>query len=154
MPDRGCVMASPEERNLIAPCGIYCGGCPLYQARTDAVLRRRIAEKSGVPEDKLALCEGCRPLKGREPAIGGEICSTYACATNDKKVEFCYQCSDFPCLKLAPCADRAQELSHNTKIYNLLLIKRDGVDSFIRNYRGRIGQYFRGKKPKPGGEIQ
>jgi hypothetical protein len=92
-------------------------------------------------------------MKGRMAGIGEPVCSTYAC-TVSQNVEFCYECADFPCLKLAPCADRAGEIPHNTKIYNLLIIKKDGVDAFTQNYRTRIRQYLRGKKPRPGGEIE
>ena len=86
-------------------------------------------------------------------ASGETACETYACALSNN-VEFCYECDDFPCLKLAPCADRAQELPHNTKVYNLVLMEKKGIDSFIEKYRERIRQYRRGKKPRPGGDIQ
>ena len=83
-------MASDEERALIAPCGIYCGSCPLYRARTDETLRKKIAERQGIPVEKVLLCAGCRPSKGLVSVSGGDpICDTYACAVNDKKVEFC-----------------------------------------------------------------
>ncbi len=148
-------MASDEERALISPCGLYCGGCPLYVARTDEALRKRIAEGQGIPVEQVLLCAGCQPSQGRVSASGGEsICDTYACAVDDKKVEFCYECEDFPCLKLAPCADRAQEIPHNTKIYHLLLLQKEGVDAWIEKYPSLIRQYRRGKKPQAGGDIQ
>ena len=148
-------MASDEVRALISPCGIYCGRCPLYMAGTDETLRKRIAEGQGIPVEQVVLCAGCRPLRGRVPMAGGEpACDTYACAVDDKKVEFCYECQDFPCLKLAPCADRAQELPHNTKVYHLLWLQKEGIDAFIEKYPELIRQYRRGKKPNPGGDIQ
>ena len=113
-------MIATEEKALIAPCGIYCGGCPLFLARTDDDLRQKIAKARGASEDKLVLCAGCRTMRGKVSSSGEAVCSTYVCAIS-KNVEFCYQCTDFPCLKLAPCADRAQEIPYNTKIYNLLL---------------------------------
>ena len=148
-------MASDEERALISPCGLYCGNCPLYIARTDETLRKKIAEGQGIAVEEVFLCAGCRLMQGKIPQAGGEpVCDTYACAVDDKKIEFCYECADFPCLRLAPCADRAQELPHNTKVYNLLLLKKDGVDAWIERYPRLIGQYRRGKKPKPGGDIE
>ena len=148
-------MASDEERVLISPCGLYCGQCPLYRARTDKTLRQRIAEGQGIPVEEVPLCEGCRPLQGLIPVSGLEaVCETYACAVDDKKVEFCYQCEDFPCLKLAPCADRAQEIPHNTKIYNLLCLQKSGIDAWIEKYADLMRQYRRGKKPRAGGAIQ
>ena len=147
-------MASAEERTLIAPCGIYCGGCPLYVARTDETLRQKIAERQGIPVEKVRLCAGCRPSKGRVSVAGDGVCDTYACAVDDKRVEFCYECEGFPCLKLAPCADRAQEIPHNTKVYNLVLLRKLGIDAWIERYPSLLRQYRRGKKPKAGGDIQ
>ena len=148
-------MASDEERALITPCGLYCGSCRLYIARTDETLRKKIAERQGIPVEKVFTCAGCRPLQGQVLVSGGEpVCDTYACAVDDKKVEFCYECEDFPCLKLAPCADRAQEIPHNTKIYNLIWLQKLGVDAWLERYTNLMRQYQKGKKPKPGGAIQ
>ncbi len=148
-------MAVNEERALIAPCGLYCGACPLYRARTDEGLRSKIASAMNISVAKVFLCAGCKPLKGAIPGAGGTpTCETYACAVDGKKVEFCYQCADFPCLKLAPCADRAQEIPHNSKIYLLLMLQKLGIDAWRKEYPGLMRQYQRGKKPKPGSDIQ
>jgi hypothetical protein len=146
-------MATEELKNLITPCGLYCGRCPLYQARTNVSLRKRMAEAQGVAEDKLVLCAGCRALEGKVPVLDSAVCATYTCITN-KKLEFCYECSEFPCLKLAPCADRASEIPHNTKIYKLLRLQKDGIDSFVENYSLSTRQYLRGKKPNAGDDIK
>jgi hypothetical protein len=148
-------MASDEEGALIAPCGLYCGSCPLYVAAKDESVRQRVASRQGVSADKLVLCAGCRPLKGAIPAIRETtVCDTYACAVNDKKVEFCYECDDFPCLKLAPCTNRSQELPHNTKVYNLLQLKKLGVKAWLKKYPSLMAHYWQGKKPRPGSDIQ
>lgn len=148
-------MATDEERALITPCGLNCGACPLYLARTDESLRQRIAGAQGVTTEQVFLCAGCRPARGRIPGVGsGPVCDTYACAVDSKKVEFCYECPDFPCLKLAPCADRAQEIPHNNKVYFLLLLQKEGIDSWLEKYPDRMRQYRRGKKPQAGGEIE
>lgn len=147
-------MASDEERTLIAPCGVYCGLCRRYQARTDKTLRKQIAEQRGVPVEELYVCAGCQPMRGRVKISGGEpVCETYACAVN-KKLEFCYECADFPCSKLAPCADRANETPHNIKVYSLLLLQRLGIDAWLKRYPTLLRQYRQGKKTKPGSVIQ
>ena len=148
-------MASDKGRALIAPCGIYCGSCRRYQARTDKTLRKQIAEQKGIPVEEVFVCAGCRPMRGRVQMSGGEpVCDTDACAVNDKKVEFCYQCEDCPCLKLAPCADRAQETPHNTKVYSLIWLQKLGIDALLERYPSILKQYRQGKKPKSGGDIQ
>ncbi len=148
-------MANDEKRTLISPCGLYCGDCRRYRARTDKTLLKKIAEKYDIPVEEVFVCAGCRPMRGRVKIAGGEpVCDTYACATDNKKVEFCYQCEDFPCLKLAPCADRAQETPHNTKVYNLLCLQKLGVNAWLENYPRLLKQYQQGKKPKTGSDVQ
>ena len=148
-------MATQEERELISPCGLNCGVCPLYIARTDETLRKRIAEGQGIPVENVFVCAGCRPAQGRIPGVGsGPVCDTYSCAVDNKGVEFCYECDDFPCLKLAPCADRAQEIPHNTKVYQLVMLQKEGIDNWLQRYTDRIRNYRRGKKPRPGGDIE
>ena len=80
--------------------------------------------------------------------------SYYACAVNDKKLGFCYECEDFPCLKLAPCADRAQETPHNIKVYSLIWLQKLGIDAWFEKYPNILRQYRQGKKLKTGGDIQ
>jgi hypothetical protein len=93
-------------------------------------------------------------MRGRVKISGGEpVCETYACAVN-KKLEFCYECADFPCSKLAPCADRANETPHNIKVYSLLLLQRLGIDAWLKRYPTLLRQYRQGKKTKPGSVIQ
>jgi hypothetical protein len=148
-------MADDEQRTLIAPCGLYCGGCPMYLAAKDEALRQQLAAMWKIPPDKFMTCAGCRPLEGLIKPIGEmAVCDTYTCATGDKKVEFCYQCEDFPCLKLAPCVNRSQELPHNSKIYNLLRLKKLGVKDWLEKYASQMMRYWQGKKPRPGSDIQ
>jgi hypothetical protein len=144
-----------EVRVLIAPCGLNCGGCPLHLAASNEAVRLEVAKWMGVPADKVVPCDGCRPSKGVISALGETaVCDTYSCAVNEKEVEFCYQCGDFPCLKLAPCSDRAQELPHNTKVYNLLMLQKLGVNDWVERYPRFLQQYLQGKKPRPGSDIQ
>lgn len=148
-------MATEKEIELIAPCGLYCTNCAYFVARTDENLRSKIAERQSIAVEEVPVCAGCRPMRGRVKAAGGEpICETYACAIDDKKVVYCYECDEFPCLKLAPAADRAVEIPHNAKIYQLLMLQKMGADDWIEGYYGLLRQYQRGKKPKSGGDIQ
>lgn len=141
-----------QERELAAPCGLYCGACPLYKAQSNKELDRKLASRLGLSV-KDARCSGCRAYQGLIAVMGEPVCETYECATS-KGLDFCYQCDDFPCSKLAPYADRASEISHNTKIYNLLLIQKKGIESLTREADTCWRRYFRGRKVRPGGEPQ
>jgi len=126
--------------------------CPWYRAQRDEKLAKELAERLGLPVE-AARCPGCRAVKGLAPVMGWQVCETYDCATR-KGLDFCYQCADFPCPKLAPCADRASEIAHNTKIYNLLLIQKKGTKSLVKEMSALRRRYFEGRKVRPGGEPQ
>jgi Protein of unknown function (DUF3795) len=131
-----------SHEKLTAPCGLYCGGCPLYLASKDEKMAEAIAQKFSIPIE-AASCIGCRPAQGTPTPCKGTKCATYSCA--EAKGHFtCVECDDFPCTKLAPAADKAGVVPHNTKIYNLLLIKRDGLEAWIENVAALQNQYYRG----------
>jgi hypothetical protein len=131
------------DHELIALCGIHCEPCPLYRARTDEALRESLAQRLGTPAE-VTRCEGCRPTAGSPMPLRGEVCPTYTCH-EDKKHEFCHECDEFPCRLLHPTAERAAVLPHNTKLMSLLVMKRDGIESWAKQYPTIQRRYFEGK---------
>ena len=74
-----------------------------------------------------------------------EPCNVYKCI-NTKDFDFCCDCSDFPCDHLHPYADQAAERPHNTKVFNLCLIKKMGLKSWAENKARDVKRtYFRGE---------
>ena len=134
-------MQTKERQNLVAPCGIDCGICELHACKDNPQLYNYLIS-TGIPKDKLP-CAGCRSIEGNCPVINSK-CETYICSL-DKKVNFCYECSDFPCSKLNPAADRADILPHNTKVFNLCTIKRIGVEEFTIESAIIKQKYYKGK---------
>ena len=126
---------------LIAPCGLDCGICQLYLSRNDEQLMDALISK-GIPKEALP-CDGCRAIEGRCPAIHGK-CATFECAS-ENKISFCSECNDFPCMKLAPAADKADILPHNTKLFNLCVIQRYGVEELIERALEIKQSYYKGK---------
>ncbi len=126
---------------LVAPCGIDCGICELHQCKDDEKLYDRLVER-GMPKEKLP-CRGCRPTGGDCPVIQGE-CRTYSCVKG-KKIDFCGDCDEFPCNRLQPCSDRAGILPHNMKVFNLCVVKRDGVEGFTKLTAEFKKKYYLGK---------
>ena len=86
--------------------------------------------------------------------MGGPVCPTYVCCVETKQLSFCHECDEFPCLKLAPCADKARTLPHNTKVYNLMLLKRVGASRFLELSPDLWRQYFKGSKEQGGDELK
>jgi hypothetical protein len=131
-----------EQAGLAAPCGIHCGLCPLNKALSDEKLRETLAQRMNVLPEK-AICRGCRAVVGHCPVIG-EQCATYICA-QEKGVEFCCACSEFPCAKLMPCSDRAESLPHNIKVYSLVLRKQKGEKVWNEMISQVYSLYYRGQ---------
>ena len=134
---------SPENERLrlVAPCGIDCGLCELHMCKDNPRLLDHLLSR-GIANERLP-CAGCRSIEGACPVIGS-TCETYVCVRG-KGVEFCYQCGDFPCSKLAPSSDRANVLPHNMKTFNLCSIKRMGVEGFVQESVLIKQRYYEGK---------
>ena len=141
-----------SEDQLVAVCGLYCGACPVFKASGNIALTESISQASGIPAEQVR-CLGCRAEKGNIKLMGGAVCPTYTCA-EQKGLQFCYECADFPCLRLAPCADKAQILPHNTKVYNLVLLQKLGLEKWLQMAPQLWSQYFRGKKERGGDELK
>lgn len=118
---------------MTAPCGLDCFNCQFFRAHKDPaalVEVQNLSEQLNIPVEVM-LCNGCRAHDGKIPLqkhIFGEAhyCAAYECI-KEKGFDFCGDCEDFPCDHLHPFADKADVLPHNTKVYNLCLIKKMGL---------------------------
>lgn len=83
-------------------------------------------------------------MQGKCPVASAK-CTVYPCA-EERGVKFCCDCADFPCDSLHPYADQAGSLPHNTKVFNLCLIKKMGVEVWARDKARSVKEtYFKGK---------
>ncbi len=119
------------KKLIVAPCGIDCFNCELFEDNVTQEFKARFASLYKVPEEKIS-CKGC--CDGNQClliSLKGETCRTLNCV-NEKGVEFCHQCDSFPCENLMPLADGAAKFPHNMKVYNLCLMKRIGVEAWAK----------------------
>ena len=134
-----------DYRQMTAPCGLDCFNCPMYLANENEKLRTAIANNIGIPFEK-AVCKGCRNEKGTIPFLGMiEPCTVYKCIEK-KGLSYCCDCPDFPCDHLHPYADKASLVPHNTKVFNLCLIKKMGLESWAETKAKSVKDtYFKGE---------
>ena len=134
-----------DYKRMTAPCGLDCFNCLMYLASEDEELRAKISKNTGILLERVT-CRGCRGEAGKPAFLNrAEPCSVYRCITK-KNLDFCYQCADFPCDGLHPYADRAAEVPHNTKVFNLCLIKKMGLESWAKAKAKDVRHtYFREK---------
>jgi hypothetical protein len=129
---------------MTAPCGLDCFNCSVYLAKDNQDLRMKISQNMGIPQEE-AVCLGCRPQNGTIPFLKmSEPCQVYQCI-DKRNLDFCCDCSDFPCDHLHPYFDQSQR-PHNTKVFNLCLIKKMGLESWAMTKAKSVKDtYFKGK---------
>ena len=91
---------SNVKKELLAPCGLYCGVCAIYIADRDnnQKLKERLL-KAYKPFSKTVndvKCKGC--LSDKKEDIFGycQLCAIRDCIQT-KEINGCYECNDFPC---------------------------------------------------------
>ena len=132
-------------RHLTSPCGRDCFNCPVYLAKDRPKLRSIIARKQKMPESQVQ-CRGCRVEEGRIPYLKmTDSCPVYACS-KDHAVQFCFECENFPCDRLHPVADMADRFPHNTKVFNLCLIQRMGLEAWAESKAKQVFQTYMKEK--------
>ena len=134
---------------LTAPCGLDCFNCTFYLAENDPAAMKQLeawSEQFSVPLEVMN-CRGCRDENGRIPLqvhLYGDShrCGAYECG-REKGLGFCGECDDFPCDNLHPYADRAGDLPHNMKVFNLCLINKMGLEKWAEEKAAAVRRdYF------------
>lgn len=133
---------------MTAPCGLDCFNCTLFLAHEDPEAMNQAeqwSEEFNIPLE-IMLCRGCRNHDGQIPVhkhLFGEAhrCAAYECS-QDKGVKFCGDCDQFPCDNLHPYADRAGELPHNIKVFNLCLINKMGLEKWAESKASEVREIY------------
>jgi hypothetical protein len=82
------------NRELAAPCGLFCGVCAILIADRDdnAKFKEKLSALYGVPVESLH-CKGCLSDDVFEYC---RVCPIKSCAA-ERGYEGCHQCDEFPC---------------------------------------------------------
>ncbi len=105
-----------QTNKMIAACGIECLKCDMLQASTDPQIAQSIAdwfkkERHEEVKPENIHCSGC---KGDRTKNWSADCWILKCCVDDKGLEFCNECHEFPCAKLV-------EWSKTNKGYDVAL---------------------------------
>jgi hypothetical protein len=99
----------------IAVCGLDCGTCDIRRVPFDPDAAQRVAawfcemgwltQEEGVQQvlERSMYCKGCR---GDRLVHWSADCEILTCCVDERGLEFCSQCIDFPCARLT---DRARD---------------------------------------------
>ena len=75
---------------------------------------------------KLPYCKGCRP-RDKKCAFVKKKCDKVL----NHEVEFCYDCSEFPCELISNLAAKYEERYRMNMVDNLRFIKENGIAKFL-----------------------
>jgi hypothetical protein len=131
--------------HMTAPCGLPCFECYFYLANEQPEMRDMVSRELGIPPEQVT-CNGCRDEDGKCAHLVMP-CRVYPCA-EENRVQFCSDCLDFPCDFLHPYADNAK-MWHNTKVFNLCLIKKMGLEEWAGNKAKSVLQTYSNEKWRP-----
>ena len=131
-----------DKKLLTAPCGLDCFNCPTYEGNITAEGKKFVSEFLKIPVEKTP-CKGCRDEKGNCKFAPDNECATWNCVQK-KGVNYCFECSDFPCKLLMP-TQKGAKYPHNMKVYNLCRMKLNGIDNWIEESGEIRKKYFDGK---------
>jgi len=137
-----------DYREMTAPCGLDCFNCVFYLAPENPDAQAQIEQWSQEYDIPLEImqCRGCRAHNGRIPLQmylfgASHRCAAYECAKG-KGHHLCGDCNDFPCDHLHPYADKAGELPHNIKVFNLCLINKMGLEKWAESKAAKVRQSY------------
>ena len=105
---------------LIAPCGMNCGICVAYFGYTMEGKKRKHS------------CNTCR-LRESRCAFIKQQCEKLA----TKQIEYCFECAGFPCENLKTLDKRYRNIYGMSMIENLIYIKENGIEQFLKNEQER-----------------
>jgi len=132
-------MMGQEQKNLAAPCGLYCGACSIYIAGKRGDSKRLeqmavgLAEYVGRVLDVQDLaCKGCL---SEVVALHCRDCTILSCAF-EKGVTHCVQCSVFPCKQITDFSNDGM-LHHGEVLDNVRRQRNIGIDAWIREQEGK-----------------
>jgi hypothetical protein len=116
----------------LAFCGLNCAKCDMYKAgHGDEKLRDEILawfkeKRNQILKPEQIRCEGC---KGPLDVHWSADCEMMLCAKK-KCVQYCFECSDFPCDVLNKFASDGAA-HHNRTVENLKKMRKVGLGAWI-----------------------
>jgi hypothetical protein len=131
-----------DKKLLTSPCGLACFNCATYEGNITEEWKKEVSEIFKIPVEETS-CKGCRDEKGNCKFTINNECATWNCV-QEKGVNFCYECEEFPCKLLAP-SKKGADFLHNMKVYNLCRMKLNGIDNWIEEAGEIRNRYYEGE---------
>ena len=120
---------------LVAPCGLYCGACPMYLDTQDktgdrfkSLLKQFSSGNMQIKKEDL-LCDGC--IANGRVATFCRKCAIRACAEEKPNVTRCSDCSEYPCTRITSFNNDGMT-HHGEVLANLRQIREKGIKEWTK----------------------
>ncbi|MHA2289831.1 MAG: DUF3795 domain-containing protein [Promethearchaeota archaeon] len=107
-----------NDKNLAAPCGMYCGACRSY-----LILKKNLFEEKG----RKNGCKGCR-IRNKNCSFIRRDCTLI----RKNEIDFCFECDSFPCVNLKNIDEKYAERYNVSFIENLKRNQEVGYERWLR----------------------
>jgi len=107
-----------SEKNLAAPCGIYCGACRSYLIQKKQLFKEK---------NRKGGCLGCR-IRDKNCSFIKRDCSKI----RKNEFEFCNECENFPCPNLERIDNIYVTRYNVSPIKNLKRLQQVGFESWLK----------------------
>ncbi|MEI8199146.1 MAG: DUF3795 domain-containing protein [Eubacteriales bacterium] len=102
---------------LFSLCGLNCGLCPRYRTQGES------------------KCPGCG---GTDFRLKHPACAVITCSKKHGDVEYCFECSSYPCERYSGTGDKDSFISYRNVITDFAKAKTDGIEQYITDLREKI----------------
>ncbi len=120
------------EFKLDSYCGLYCGACFIMNAYKQNRNNCLPLDWINPLENKEIKCHGCKSEIIFENCRG---CKIRECAQS-KNLEFCNECSQFPCEKIKVFEERNLK-HHKVALFYFDKIKESGIQEWLKQQKDR-----------------
>jgi hypothetical protein len=132
--------AEGTAEKLVAPCGLYCGACPMYLStqenndkRMESLIQQFSAGKMQMKREDL-LCDGC--IAGGRVASFCRRCAIRSCAEAKPDVTRCSDCAEFPCARITNFNNDGMT-HHSEVLENLRHLREMGLGKWTQYEQDR-----------------
>lgn len=102
---------------LYSLCGLNCGMCPRYQTQGES------------------RCPGCGGMDFR---LKHPACAVITCSKKHGGVEYCFECSSYPCERYSGISDADSFISYSNVITDFAKAKTDGIEQYMTELHEKI----------------
>jgi len=112
--------------SLIAPCGIDCSTCSIYRAKDEPEVMKEILDwfrnvRKVELSPEQVRCEGCLGDRAKHWSAD---CDILQCSVDNRKINSCSDCGDFPCDRLEKWAQHGPKYAKALDMLREMKAKR------------------------------